>query len=96
MGSVGKLAEPVIQLEVRDGGMTAWIQADDIKANGQITLYPQVADRPPLGGPYGHHWLVKAPDEQTAIEQAFEKFKLDPRLAVKLIAEKTKGQPHRK
>jgi hypothetical protein len=39
---------------------------------------------------------VKAPDEQTAIEQAFEKFKLDPRLAVKLIAEKTKGQPHRK
>ena len=39
---------------------------------------------------------VKAPDERTAIEQAIEKFNIDPRLALKLIAEKTKTQPHRK
>jgi hypothetical protein len=38
---------------------------------------------------------VEAPDEDTAIEQAIGKFKIDPRLAGKLIAEKTKGQPHR-
>ena len=39
---------------------------------------------------------VKAPAEQTAIEQAIEKFNIDPRLALKLIAEKTKTQPQRK
>jgi hypothetical protein len=39
---------------------------------------------------------VKAPDEQTAIEQAIEKFNITPGLALKLIAEKTKTQPHRK
>ena len=60
--------------------------------------------------PSDHRWLiahrkaglkvtigyVEAPDEQTAIEQAIEKFKIDPRLAGKLIAEKTKTQVHRK
>jgi hypothetical protein len=39
---------------------------------------------------------VKTPDEQIAIEQAIEKFNIDPRLALKLIAEKTKTQPQRK
>ena len=39
---------------------------------------------------------VKASAEQTAIEQAIEKFNLDPRLALKLIAEKTNTQPRRK
>ena len=39
---------------------------------------------------------VKAPDEPTAIEQAIEKFNIDPRLALKLIAEKTNTQPRRK
>ena len=32
---------------------------------------------------------VQAPDEETAIEQAIGKFKIDPRLAGKLFAEKT-------
>jgi len=54
--------------------------------------------------PVVHRWAgltvtigyVKAPDEQTAIEQAIEKFNITPGLALKLIAEKTKTQPHRK
>jgi hypothetical protein len=39
---------------------------------------------------------VEAPDEQTAMERAIEKFNITPGLAEKLIAEKTKTQPQRK
>jgi hypothetical protein len=39
---------------------------------------------------------VEAPNEQTAVEQAIEKFKINARLADKLIAEKIKSQAHRK
>jgi hypothetical protein len=35
------------------------------------------------------------PDEDGAIERAIEKFHIAPGLAEKLIAEKTKAQPHR-
>jgi hypothetical protein len=38
---------------------------------------------------------VVAPNEDTAIDCAIEKYNIDPRLAGKLIAEKTKGQLHR-
>ena len=38
---------------------------------------------------------VEAPDEDGAIERAIEKFHIAPGLAEKLIAEKTKAQPHR-
>jgi hypothetical protein len=56
--------------------------------------------------PNDHRWLiahrnggikvtigyVEAPDEDIAIDRAIEKFKIDPRLAGKLFAEKTKTE----
>jgi hypothetical protein len=56
----------------------------------------QRADRPHQRLASEYDRPREAPDEDTAIEQAIEKFKIDPRLAEKLIAEKTKTQAHRK
>jgi hypothetical protein len=39
---------------------------------------------------------AEAQDEDTAIEQAIEKYNIDSSWVGKLIAEKTKGQPQRK
>ena len=39
---------------------------------------------------------VEAPDADTAIDRAIEKYNIDPRLAGKLIAEKAKTQAHPK
>jgi hypothetical protein len=39
---------------------------------------------------------VEAPDEHVAIVKALLKFNIGPKLARKLIAKKTKAQPHRK
>ena len=39
---------------------------------------------------------AEAQDEDTAIDRAIEKYNIDSRLVGKLIAEKTKTQPHRK
>jgi hypothetical protein len=38
---------------------------------------------------------VEAPDKHTAIDRAIKKFKIDPRLSTKLIAEKTKTHRQR-
>jgi hypothetical protein len=60
--------------------------------------------------PSGHRWLiahrnggikvtigyVEAPDEDIAIVRAIGKFNIDPRLAGKLIAERTKAHPPRR
>ena len=39
---------------------------------------------------------VVAPNEDTAIDRAIEKYNIDPRLAGKLIAEKTKTQDRKR
>ena len=63
-----------------------------------------MANSPPI-----HKWRIvysdrmkltigyaEAQDEDTAIDRAIEKYNIDSRLVGKLIAEKTKTQPHRK
>ena len=77
-----------------------------LKRMARYRKYISVGSASLSRNPSDHRWLiahrnagikvtigyVEAPDEDTAIVRAIGKFNIDPRLAGKLIAEKTKTQ----